>query len=75
MSSNSPWLTIQQAGEYCQVSRRTVESWLKDGLRHSRVGRCVRIHQDWLDEFLTSFSEESKADAIVAEIAREMGKR
>ena len=69
---NSPWLTIEQAGEYCHVSRRTIEAWLRDGLRHAKVDRTVGIRPEWMDEYLETFSELSNADALVREISAEL---
>ena len=64
----SPWLTSKQAAQYAQVSPRTLAEWLKAGLKCSRVGHTIRIHRDWLDEYLSAFSEQTTADAIVKEI-------
>jgi excisionase family DNA binding protein len=72
MIQDSPWLTIDQTSEYAQVSRRTIEVWLKDGLRFSRVGRTVRIRREWIDEYLEAFSIQSNVDQVIEEIRAEM---
>ena len=37
------WLTINEAAEYTKVSERTIRTWMKGGLKYSRIGGLVRI--------------------------------
>jgi excisionase family DNA binding protein len=76
------WLTYEEAAEYAGVSRRTLWGWVNEGgLCHSRVGKNVRIHSNWLDEYLTSFAvtKDAKAevarqaDALLSEAAQSVG--
>ena len=67
------WLKIKDAAVYCDMSERTVRSWLKDGLRHSRLrSGTILIKVEWIDEFLERFeAEENEVDRIVDEVVRE----
>lgn len=61
---DTPWLTKQQAADRAQVSVYTIERWMtKKGLRavgggRGRKGITVRIHVQWLDDFLTRLADE-----------------
>ena len=50
------WLRIKDAAKYCGVSPRTLRSWLKAGLRHSRLpSGTILIKAEWIDQFLEAF--------------------
>ena len=36
------WLTVKKAAEYCSMSERTVRTWLKQGLKHTRTVFALR---------------------------------
>ena len=70
------WFRPQGAAEYSGVSKRTVHDWLTSGLPFSRVGRCVLIKRDDLDQFIEKHSVESQSqtlDKIASQAVREMG--
>ena len=67
------WLNIKNAASYCDVSPRTLETWLRNGLRSAKVGGCRRIKHEWLDEFLEKHEVVSEEDAI-DEIVEQMRK-
>ena len=49
----SPWLTIDQAARYLQVSEGTVRNWIyKRYIPHVKRGRVVRLHTGELDDWL-----------------------
>ena len=49
------WFTIEEASEYCGVSKRTMRNWIKThGLKYAKVQNTVRISIRSLDEFLES---------------------
>jgi hypothetical protein len=54
------------------MSERTIRSWLKDGLRHSRLrSGTILIKIEWIDEYLELFeAQENEADSIVDEVVR-----
>lgn len=52
LCGKTDWMTLSQAAEYVGVCRQTVASWTTDGLRHTRIGKLVRIKRDWIDEYL-----------------------
>ena len=57
MSERTPWRTVEQAGKSAQCGAKTIYKEIKAGrLRAARLGgrRAIRIHQDWIDEWLTS---------------------
>ncbi len=72
-------MTVRDVMELCQVSRDTVDAWMRgtrDGrrLKHVRVGRVIRIRSEWLDEFLTPVEPPAMPEASEARrIARGLG--
>ncbi len=74
------WGKVKAAASYAGVSDRTVEDWLKDGLRYVQLPSGHRlIKYDWVDEYLETFSKTSQevkknldkvADEILSKLAR-----
>ena len=70
-----PWLRIKPAAGYAGVSSRLLRQWLKDGLRHSRVGGAVLICDSWIDEFIEGHEVRlngADVDAIVDEVVEDL---
>jgi len=59
------WLKVKPAAKYAGVSERTIRSWLKAGLPHSRMlsGTILIAYAD-LDEYIRRF--ESTTDEVGA---------
>jgi len=70
---NRGWATVKEAAEYARVSERTFRKWLKNGLRHSRIGKgMIRVHYSRVDEYLFSLEVKKKeVDAIVDAVMEE----
>ena len=52
------WCKIRAAAAYAGVSVRTIEAWIKQGLKVSRLPTGTRlIKYQWIDEFLEGFAE------------------
>jgi len=68
------WGKVKAAASYSGVSERTVEDWLKQGLKCSRLPSGLRLIKfQWVDEFLESFSgSEKKVEQIVDEVLSKM---
>jgi len=72
------WVKIKPASRYASVSERTLRSWLKAGLRHSRLPTgTVLIQYSWIDEFLNKFEVEGgkgeeDVNRIVTEVCRDI---
>ena len=68
------WLTVKKAAEYCGMSERTVRSWLKQGLKHSKLkSETILVKIGWIDEYLEAYKvQENKIDKVVEEVMREM---
>ena len=67
------WVNVKKAAEYADVSERTMRSWMKEGLKYSKLpSGMVRIKYSAIDEFLNAFQvdERKKIDAIVDEVLR-----
>jgi hypothetical protein len=59
------WAKIPQGAEYAAVSERTFRTWLKQGLRHSRLGTgTILVRLSAIDEYLESFSVERDVDQV-----------
>lgn len=56
----TPWRTVPQAAAKAQVGPGTIYGEIRAGrLRAARIGgrRDLRIHDDWIDEWLTASAE------------------
>ena len=52
----SGWGKIKAIAAYAGVSDRTVEEWLKQGLRYIQMPTGLRLIKfEWLDQFLEKF--------------------
>jgi len=58
------WLTIAQGAKHANVSKRTLQGWLKQGLRYSKINGTVRLREDWLNSFIEG-NEVVDADTII----------
>lgn len=70
------WCKIKIAAAYAGVSERTLEDWLKNGLKFVRLPTGTRlIKYDWIDEYLESYADsKNHVDEMVEEIMTEMFK-
>jgi predicted site-specific integrase-resolvase len=67
------WYKIKDAAEYAGVSPGTFRSWLKKGLRHSRLpSGMILIKEVSIDEFLEKYevdkNENNRIDRIVNDV-------
>jgi excisionase family DNA binding protein len=56
----TPWLTVEQARDIAQCGPKLLYREIRAGrLRAARIGgrRDLRIHRDWIDEWLTRSAE------------------
>ena len=78
MKTTSPdtrgWAKVKEAAKYAGVSVRTLRDWLKDGLRHSRLGTgTILVAYAAIDEYLARFEVNSnQVDDIVNEVMQEL---
>jgi len=64
------WGKIKTVAAYAGVSERTMESWLKQGLRCVHLPSGLRLVKfQWVDDFLERFDDSSnQVDRIVEEV-------
>ena len=66
------WCKIKNAASYAGVSERTIEDWIKQGLKVSHLPSGHRlIKYEWIDEYLEKYANSSNridemADKIMA---------
>jgi excisionase family DNA binding protein len=54
-ATESPYLTYEEASQYCRCERTTIYRAVKAGhLKASGYGRVVRFHRDELDRWMDS---------------------
>lgn len=56
----SPWLTVDEVRQVMKCAAKLVYREVKAGrLRAAHIGgrRDIRIHRDWIDEYLTGCAE------------------
>lgn len=76
MREASPeYLDLKQLSVYASVARNTLKKWLKSGMPHYRVGRCIRVRvdefNDWMDGFRVGTSKPD-LDAIWDQVMKEV---
>jgi hypothetical protein len=64
------WGKIKAVAAYAGVSERTVDNWLKQGLRCVHLPSRLRLIKfEWIDNFLEGFDTPSdQVDEIVEEV-------
>ena len=63
------WGKVKTIAQRADVSPRTVRTWLKEGLPHSKIRGTILIKFDQLDAFLERFVvEDDRVDSIVNEV-------
>ena len=78
---NPGWGKIKAAADYAGVSDRTLEDWLKNGLRYVQLPSGHRLIKfEWIDQYLETFtktSEEAKKrlDKVADEILSKLKTR
>ena len=68
------WCKIKMAAKYSGVSPRTFRSWLKSGLKHSRLpSGTILINYSDVDKYIDTFAvENDEVDEIVNSMIEEM---
>ena len=69
----SVWLKPKKAAIYAGIGERTLRTWLKHGLKYSRLpSGAILIKSQWIDEYLEAFTvtDEGSIDRIVEEICK-----
>ena len=68
------WAKIKPAARYAGICERTMRTWLKQGLRHSRLpSGTVLIQYTDVDQFLNQFATDiNQSDLIVADVCNEL---
>ncbi len=70
------WLKIKAASEYSNTKERTFRSWLKDGLRHSRINGTLYFKVEWINHFMQAHevinNNKVEVDQIVDEVTKEL---
>ena len=56
------WANKEQACCYANISSSTLKKWMQNGLKHSRIGACLRIRYKDLDDFMLSFQAGQDID-------------
>ena len=67
------WGKVKQAAKYAGISERTLRSWLKNGLKHSRVPTILIRYSD-IDEWIDGFSvnNDDRVDRIVDDVCKDL---
>jgi len=69
------WLRLKEAARYCGVSKRTLQTWIKDeGLRTTRIRGSILIKREWVDQFLEDHAvdNEKAVDQVVKSVMSEL---
>ena len=63
------WAKVKQAAKYAGVSERTLEEWLRSGLKYAQLPSGLRlIKYEWIDEYLQGFTAQDKVEEIVSDV-------
>ena len=72
------YLDLKDLADHASVGRNTLKKWLKNGMPHYRVGRCIRVRVDefneWMSRFRSGTSKPDKPDldTIMDQVMREV---
>jgi DNA binding domain, excisionase family len=67
------WLRVKSAAKYCDISERTLRTWITEGLPHSKVRGIVLIKTDNLEQFLEQFEiKKNEVDHVVNEVLSDL---
>jgi len=67
------WLRIpKEAAEYSAVKPRTLEDWLKSGLRFVKIRGCRMTKPEWVDDYLMRYEvNQNQVDSVVNEVMKD----
>ena len=69
-AENDDWLTVEQAGDYLQVSRPTIFRWMKQGLlSFYKIGGATRFSKEGLDAVVEKTTGLKEAEAAFGRCA------
>ena len=70
MMMSEGWGKVKPAAKYAGISERTLRSWLKQGLNHSRTpSGQILVRYTAIDDFLEGFAiDDNQTDKIVNEV-------
>ena len=73
-SDTRGYAKVKEAAKYAGVSVRTLRDWLKNGLRHSRLGTgTILVAYTAIDEYLVGFEvTRNQVDDIVNKVMEEL---
>ena len=71
----TPWMTIDQAARYLQVSVSSIRIWISKGrMPAHKNGRVVRLHRQELDNWLR-FREQARQSLEESKATRKVVKK
>ncbi len=71
----SPWLTIDQAARYLNVSVASIRNWITNGrMPAHKNGRVVRLHRQELDDWLR-YREQARESLEENKVPRKVVKK
>ena len=65
------WANTNQACIYAGITKPTLDNWIADGLRCSRIGRCLRLKYSDIDRYMRKYEVGRQLDVSLDRIARE----
>lgn len=66
------WANTNQACFYAGITKPTLDNWIDDGLRCSRIGRCLRLKYSDIDEYMRKYEIGGPLDVDLDEMVREV---
>jgi excisionase family DNA binding protein len=67
------YLSLAELAIYASVAKNTLKKWLKDGMPHYKVNRCIRVRIDefntWMHRFRVGTSPS--LDAMLDQVMKE----
>ena len=75
-ATESPYLTYDEAADYCRVNRTTLWRSVKAGvLRESGPGTAIRFHRNELDRWMESRNWKSDEPPTMADRVNDRARR
>jgi len=68
------YLSLTELAIYASVAKNTLKKWLRDGMPHYQVNRCIRVRVDefnsWMNRFRVGTSPD--LDAMLDQVIKEV---
>ena len=68
------YLSLTELAIYAAVSKNTLKKWLRHGMPHFQVNRCIRVRVDEFNDWMSRFrvGTSCNLDAMLDQVMKEV---